>query len=174
MNRYGRQAMEHWRKWAPSRLAALPDPETFFTALGLEAETQVSDLAAILAGTDEPRENYLQKVARLSAARRRAEEVVMTQLAWVSDPELPLDQAREEFEQTTASWENLISWAERMQDSPDLMPSSADLEAKAAAWALTAEFLLDLVAAPAPRDFMDAHRAMLDEAMTLRFLRELS
>lgn len=168
------RAREHWTRWAPSRLAALPDPETYFTDLGLQVETQVSDLAAMLAGTDPMGETFLQKVARLTAARRQAEEVVMAQLVWSADPELPLDEAREEFEQTTASWENLISWAERMQDSPDLMPSSTDLEAKAQEWALTADYLLDLVASPSPRDFMATHRAVLDEATTLRFLRELN
>jgi hypothetical protein len=174
MNKYGTLAREHWTRWAPNRLAALPNPETFFNDLGLQVQAEVSELASILAGTDDPRETYLEKVARLTSARRQAEEVVMAQLVWIADPELPLDQAREEFEQTTASWENLISWAERVQDSPDLMPSSADLEEKAKTWALTAEFLLDLVASDSARDFLTSNQAVLDEAMTLRFARELS
>jgi hypothetical protein len=41
----------------------------------------------------------------------------MAQLAWVAHSELPLTEAREEWEQTRASDENLITWAERIQDA---------------------------------------------------------
>lgn len=173
MNKYGMRAREHWSRYAPTRLAALPNPEAFFADLGSQAEAEVSDLAAILAGTDPMGETYLQKVARLATARRTAEEVVMAQLVWVADPELPLDQAREEWEQTSPSWEGLISWAERMQDSPDSMPSTEELEEKATAWAVTPEFLEQLIASEPPRAFMNRNQAILNEATTIRFMREL-
>ena len=165
--------MEHSRRYAPTRLEALPDPTGFFTSLGLEVQGQVTELARVLAGQDPARENYLQKVARLTAARIRAEEVVMSQMVWVSDPELSLEEAREEWEQTRPSDENLIVWAERMQDSPDLMPSSVELEEMAKDWALPVQFLEELVATEPPRDHMTRNQAVLKEAATLRFLREL-
>lgn len=65
----------------------------------------------------------------------------MNQLAWISDPSLPLDQAREEWGQTRPSDENLVTWAERMQDAPDLMPSTVELEDKAKEWAVPVEVL---------------------------------
>jgi len=94
-------------------------------------------------------------------------------LAWINDPELPLSQAREEWEQTRPSDENLIAWAERMQDSPDLMPSSVELEQMAKDWALSVEFLQLLVATEPPREHMKANQAALREAANIRFLREL-
>ena len=138
-----------------------------------EIRNEVTHLAQILAGPDPRGETYLQKVARLMTARRTAEEVVMAQLAWINDPELPLSQAREDWEQTRPSDENLISWAERMQDCPDSMPSSVELEELAKKWALSIEFLLELVATEPPREYMRANQAALAEAATIRFYREL-
>jgi hypothetical protein len=173
MNKYGQMALSHWQATSPNRVAELSDPTVFFEALGLEMQEQVMNLASILAGSDRQGETFMQKVARLTAARKQAEEVVMTQLAWITDPSLPLDQAREEWEQTRPSDENLILWAERMQDSPDSMPSSVDLEEMAKTWALPVEFLLELAATEPPREYMKENQAALAEAATIRFFREL-
>lgn len=80
MNRYGRQAQQHWRRWRPRELGQIPDPEAFFTRLGREVETQVDTLAAELAGEDPPGEDYLGKVGRLSMARFTAEGQVLREL----------------------------------------------------------------------------------------------
>ena len=74
----------------------------------------------------------------------------MAELVWIKDPELPLDQAREEWEQTRPSDENLITWAERIQDHPDSMPSTAELEDMARTWALSVNFLLELAGSEPP------------------------
>ncbi|MGE3192532.1 MAG: hypothetical protein AB7L91_15300 [Dehalococcoidia bacterium] len=173
MNNYGQMALSHWEATFPNRVAELSDPTAFFETLGLEIQAQVTNLASILAGSDRQGETFMQKVARLTAARKQAEEVVMAQLAWITDPSLPLDQAREEWEQTRPSDENLILWAERMQDSPDSMPSSTDLEEMAKTWALPVEFLLGLAATEPPREYMKANQPALAEAATIRFFREL-
>ena len=173
MNKYGHLAKNHWQMHLPTRYAALEEPSGFFEILGRQVEAEVSDLQAILAGTDPERETFLEKVARLATARRTAEEVVMSQMVWSHDPELPLDQAREEWEQTRPSDENLVAWAERMQDSPDLMPSSVELEQMAKDWAIPTSFLEGLVASEPPREYLRANKAVLEEAATLRFLREL-
>lgn len=173
MNKYAVLARTQWQRYAPTRLAALPDPNEFFARLGELVEAQVSELAEIVARTPSSGQTYLQRAAALATARRTAEEVVMAQLVWVHDPELPLEQAREEWEQTRASDENLISWAERMQDSPDLMPSTVELEQMATDWAVPVEFLEGLVASEPPREYFRANRAVLAEAATIRFLREL-
>ena len=60
-----------------------------------------------------------------------------------------------------------------MQDSPDSMPSSVELEEMAKMWALPVEFLLELVATEPPREYMRANQATLAEAATIRFFREL-
>ncbi len=173
MNKYARLAMSHWQRCSPRRVRALEDPTAFFTDLGEEVQAQVSDLARLLAGPDLERETYREKIARLQAATRTAEEVVMAQLVWTPAPELTLTEAREEWEQTSPTDEALISWAERIQDCPDLMGSTAELEDKAKTWAVTPEFLTCLVEAPIPRKFLAENQATMAEAATLRFLREV-
>jgi hypothetical protein len=173
MNHYGVIAQRHWESYAPSPVAGLPDPTRFFTELGLEVQAQVDTLTASLAGLDCTEETYLEKVARLQSARRTAEEIVMAELVWIKDPELALDQAREEWEQTRPSDENLISWAERIQDHPDSMPSTAELEDMARTWALSLNFLSELAGSEPPREYMQANQAALSEAASIRFLREL-
>ena len=81
MNKYGAIARSHWARTDPARFQAIADPETFFANLGEQAENQVRQLAATLAGPDQPGEEYLQKVGRLNMARLQAEEVVLTALA---------------------------------------------------------------------------------------------
>ena len=80
MNRYGRQAQEHWVKWRPHQLSQIPDPEAFFSSLGLQVETQVELLARDLAGDDPSGEGYLQKVGRLRMARLDAEARVLREM----------------------------------------------------------------------------------------------
>ena len=181
MNKYGAQAMRHWKTHAPERYAQIENPTGFFTELGLEAQGQISDLAGrietnrllVLAKTCSSRETYLKDVAHRMTALRIAEEVVMQQLAWLTDPSLSLDEARQEWNQTTPNDENLIMWAERMQDSPDLMPSTVDLEQKAKDWAVPLWFLEGMVAAEIPRNYLETHQSLLAEASTIRFLREV-
>jgi len=80
VNVYGRRAMEHWRRWLPARYATIQDPEAFFSTLGLQAESQVLDLAEQLEGPDLPGEGYLEKVGRLNMARMQAEELVLREV----------------------------------------------------------------------------------------------
>lgn len=80
MNRYGRQAQAHWAKWRPNELSQFSDPETFFSNLGLQVETEVDQLAAALAGDDPGGEDYLAKLGRLRMARFTAEAQVLREL----------------------------------------------------------------------------------------------
>ena len=45
MNKYGAQAMRHWKTHAPERYRLIEKPTRFFTELGLEAQGQISELA---------------------------------------------------------------------------------------------------------------------------------
>lgn len=80
MNRYGRLAQQHWAKWRPNQLRQIEDPETFFTDLGQEVETQIEALEISLAGDDPGGEEYLQKVGRLRMARVTAESQVLREM----------------------------------------------------------------------------------------------
>ena len=87
MNSYGRRAQRHWKNTDPDRYEAIEDPETFFGQLGEQADLQVQEMAASLAGPDQPGEEYQQKVGRLNMARLQAEEVVLTDLVWICGPD---------------------------------------------------------------------------------------
>ena len=80
MNRYGMMARDHWAMWLPARYATIEDPASFFSDLGNQAEQRIDQLAAGLAGDDQPGEGYLGKAGRLGQARRQAEELVLTEL----------------------------------------------------------------------------------------------
>ena len=77
MNRYGLMAQRHWAQWLPQRYATISEPDSYFSTLGQEAETQIEELTLELAGDDQPGEQYLAKAGRLTAARSRAEEIVL-------------------------------------------------------------------------------------------------
>ena len=79
MNRYAVMAREHWARWLPSRYAAISDPDSFFSDLGMRAEQRIDNLAAELAGDDLPSEGYLAKAGRLGEARHRAEQIVLAE-----------------------------------------------------------------------------------------------
>jgi hypothetical protein len=73
-------ARQQWATWRPNELSQIPDPEEFFSRLGLEAEAQIDQLAADLAGDDRGGEGYLEKVGRLRMARMTAESQVLREL----------------------------------------------------------------------------------------------
>lgn len=77
MNRYGRQAMRHWRENLPEEYAQIEDPETFFTNLGGQMHQQVIAEARTLAGDDPGGETYLEKLGRLNMAEVNAAEKVI-------------------------------------------------------------------------------------------------
>jgi len=79
VNRYGLMAQRHWAQWLPQRYATISEPDSYFSTLGQEAETQIEELTLELAGDDQPGEEYLAKAGRLTAARSRAEEIVLPQ-----------------------------------------------------------------------------------------------
>ena len=79
MNRYGLMAQRHWAQWLPQRYATISEPDSYFSTLGREAETQIEELTLELAGDDQPGEGYLGKAGRLGEARHRAEQIVLNE-----------------------------------------------------------------------------------------------
>jgi hypothetical protein len=80
VNKYGMMARSHWQTWLPERYATIREPDSFFSTLGLEAESQIEDLADQLAGDGQPGEGYLERAGRLTVARSQAEEIILPQL----------------------------------------------------------------------------------------------
>ena len=77
MNRYGRQAREHYRRHRPRTLAGMDDPETTFTEIGEALATQIEERARSLAGQAPPGEGYLATLQQLNSARFQAESEVL-------------------------------------------------------------------------------------------------
>ncbi|MGO1407971.1 MAG: hypothetical protein ACTHV2_06195 [Brachybacterium sp.] len=170
MTHYQTLARHHWTQYAPSRVAALPNPDEFFQTLGQEVHQQVTALTAELAGQDLPEETYLTKVGRLNAARLQAEELVLQELVWITSPETTPDEDREawELDRISDSW--LASWAERIQDSPeDQTPSTEELAELAAQWMLPVSFLEALLEAEFPAQYLTDHQEILARAAEHRY-----
>ncbi|MFV0551365.1 MAG: hypothetical protein ACK5L6_05520 [Anaerorhabdus sp.] len=170
MTHYQTLARQHWTRYAPSRVAAIPNPDEFFQTLGQDVHQQVTALTAELAGPDLPEETYLAKVGRLNAARLQAEELVLQELVWITSPETTPDEDREawDLDRTSDSW--LASWAERIQDSPeDQTPSAEELAEIAAQWMLPVSFLQALLEAEFPAQYLSEHSEMLARAADHRY-----
>jgi hypothetical protein len=171
MNKYGTLARDHWSRVAPIRYAALPSPEEFFQDLGEQVLSQVDDLSRQIAGADPVGETYLEKVGRLTMAKRQAEEIVLADLVWI-EGEMSEDEAREEWEATRPMDSSLSDWAWQMQDYPDdQQPLTVDMEDLAAEWALPVSFIEELLASRSPTAFLTEHSEMLKQSADLRYRR---
>lgn len=110
MNRYGQMAMDHWSKWLPERVAGIPDPESFFSTLGMDVARQIDQLSDRLAGEDRPGETHLQKIGRLREARMTAESDILRQEVLLA-PESEDDQQQ--------PWPAPTPWISMTQDPDD-------------------------------------------------------
>lgn len=79
MNEYGAMARKHWRQHLPQRYAAIEDPDAYFAALGEEAAAEIADRWAELQAQagNPPGEDFTDRIGRLNALRKQAEEVVL-------------------------------------------------------------------------------------------------
>jgi hypothetical protein len=130
MNRYGVMARSHWARWLPQRYATISDPDSFFSTLGQETARQIDELAAELAGEDQPGEGYLEKAGRLTAARSQAEEIILPQQVLLP-PESETSEDPEENDPATAGGERPLVidrshplWAEVNAEQQELAQDS--------------------------------------------------
>ncbi|HUZ51014.1 MAG TPA: hypothetical protein VMU94_00580 [Streptosporangiaceae bacterium] len=103
MDQYGQMAQEHWARWLPARYAAIADPDSFFSGLGMRAEQRIGRLATELAGDDQRGEGYLEKAGRLGEARHRAEQIVLAEDV-LPDPEPRADDEESESPDPDEPW----------------------------------------------------------------------
>jgi hypothetical protein len=95
--------MRHWTQFNPERVAAIADPEAFFTALGEEVMREIETLAHTLEGQDPPGETYLEKVARLNTARFTAEGEVLREMVLIASPGQE-GEDEEPWDEATIEW----------------------------------------------------------------------
>jgi hypothetical protein len=80
VNRYGAEALEHWRAYLPASYGRVENPEEFFTLLGEQADAEIEDRYLEYAGPDVAGESAEDKQARLTQAMNRAAEEVFAEL----------------------------------------------------------------------------------------------
>ncbi|TFB56349.1 hypothetical protein [Cryobacterium tagatosivorans] len=170
MNQYGLLARDHWIKVAPSRYAALPNPGEYFEGLGEQVQSQVDNLSQRIAGSDLAGETYLEKVGRLTMAKRQAEEIVLADLVWIT-PELSADEAREEWGSVQPPVEALADWAFLMQDEDREFKSVDPIEQLAEDWMLPESFLEVLAVQDNPYRFLSEQAEILTESANQRYRR---
>jgi hypothetical protein len=114
VNRYGEAVRRHWEQQLPGQHARIEDPESFFALLGEYAALIIDELADDLAGDDPPGEGYLDKVVRLTAARRLAEQEVIADLrpapAPAPAPAPDDDEGGEDDDELASTVPALIIW----------------------------------------------------------------
>lgn len=167
MNQYGMRIQEHWRRVAPTPYQQIEDRETFFTELGEEMLTVVDQLQQTLAGPDLTGETYLEKVGRLNAARKQAEEVAWENLVTVQ-PELTDAEVRAEWAAAEPSLDSLADWAEATKDGADW---AKPIEMVSEEWMLDPAFLQHLVQQETPYTFLLNHTETLQRSEAARFAR---
>lgn len=77
MNRYGAQAMMHWKEHKPQAFGELENPEEFFAELGEEISTEIENRARELSAQEPDGKGYLQRLQRLNTSRLTAEGEVL-------------------------------------------------------------------------------------------------
>jgi hypothetical protein len=82
MNEYGAMAKTYWQQWLPGRYAATGDPDAYFTRLGEEVAAAIADLWAQMQAQagNPPGEDFLDRVGRLNAMRKQAEEITLADM----------------------------------------------------------------------------------------------
>jgi hypothetical protein len=93
MNRYGMLALEHWTKSAPSKVAQLENPSEFFEDLGEQVGERVATLSREIEAQTPAKPDFMDQVRQLTAIRKQAEEIVLTDLVWLAPDQVEYDEA---------------------------------------------------------------------------------
>jgi hypothetical protein len=79
MTEYGAMARRYWQQWLPQRYAAIEDPDAFFDELGAEVTREIGELWGQMTAEagNPPGEGFMDRVGRLNAIRKQAEEIIL-------------------------------------------------------------------------------------------------
>ncbi len=94
--RYTAMVRRYWTRHRPAATAQLPDAEAFFRSLGTQIATQVVSVSHQMLGEDRPWETPMEKIGRVNATTKQAEELVLADLLYSAAPELdPVEELEE-------------------------------------------------------------------------------
>jgi hypothetical protein len=116
LNYYGELVRRQWEGCLPAICQQIRDPGNFFAVLGEVIAQRIDEHADDLAGDDPPGEGYLAKVARLTAARDRAQQRVLSEYLLI-----PPDEDRSAVvDRSHPSWAEVdAGQRERLGDLPE-------------------------------------------------------
>lgn len=120
MTKYGAMAQRHWRTWLPNRYAAIADPDSFFSQLGIEVSGRIASVELDLLGPDDPQEEHFTRVGRRKMARLQAEELVLSEMVLLQ-PEQETDE--DESDELPAAW--MIPTAQQTADAVIALETAA-------------------------------------------------
>jgi hypothetical protein len=109
VNRYGAEALRHWRAYLPASYGRLKNPEEFFTKLGEQADAEIEDRYLEYAGPDVPGESAEDKQARLTQAMNRAAEKVFAELVTPSPASQGEPDPKDEVPQRSSPHEFVVT-----------------------------------------------------------------
>ena len=125
MNRYGLLAMEFWTRQAPHLVAGLGSEEQvqeFFTDLGLQAQSQIDEVAEALQAQVPGNLPYLERVGRLRMAQLQAEEAVLHDLVYDPVGAALAEAATQDLDQLLG----LLPTSESLQEAIDQIVERAE------------------------------------------------
>lgn len=99
MNNYGQLMFDHYRQHRPSQLARIAEPNSYFTTVGEEIQTAVTQLRDEILGRPGPSENPEDYRRRSYQALRQAEELVLHEIL---SPEATAEMTVEDDPETLA------------------------------------------------------------------------
>lgn len=162
MNSYGQIALECWITVAPSHVAALENPEEFFTRLGENVLAQVSERTLVLRESAPQNEKGVAKAVRLAADWKQAEEIAVRELLRVPQ-ELERVSMRAKVEEVRLSDKHLHEWVRNIQEHVGKEPSMDELETWAIVWSLSTSLLRQLLEADNPDQLVDSNARKLQQ-----------
>lgn len=86
MNRYGLHARRRWEAIDPARVAAISNPQAFFTQLGEQILVQVTALTDEILAKEPAKTSVQEREAQIATATRTAEEMVFADLVEIPVP----------------------------------------------------------------------------------------
>ena len=81
-NRWGTAAWIHMTRHLPERLAAIPDPASYFCELGDQADTEIALLASALTPPAAEGQSFATVLGRARMSRLMAEEQILAELTY--------------------------------------------------------------------------------------------
>lgn len=128
MNRYGLHARRRWTEIDPQRVAAIMNPQEFFTDLGDQILQRVTDLTDAILAKEPAKEPVRDREAQIATATQTAEEIVFAELVEVPPPDedeepdwTAVRQSMRELEDARADWMSEMQYIQEKAELEEIL-----------------------------------------------------